>query len=894
LRILPLEEDTVKEYIASLNNPVLMNLLSDPNMLMMLRNPMLLTMFCNSFDAEGYDLDLNGETLTLTPGELIEHCVVAQLRKSGSRNLRTFFDILCLFPMVIADMYYKGTLRNMSVSRIELSKALTSLLQNLDTDTLEAFYLPEYADKWQLDDTSNEEFDSLMTFLREHKPLEIRNEFGIFERVMSKVLQFFTMDDERSRIGGNSYRFDHQTSFNWYISYGIYIMAELMPQRFNEIIRDLTDGVDLSMEKTDDFEEQSEFIFDLIRDYAEDEDYRHFAAKLHNVHFKRRTSRIYHIAVNCISLFDKADVSDEEYANEVASFCFSLFGLGKRNTPPGMNEEDIVRKYGEKLETVKKKAARIKNEEDRNVCLAKIYTIEGAYNLALFRLYKASHKDSEETWEVLKNYALQAGEFQKKALKIREDVIANGSGKYTDEMKNRIAYSYTSLGTVAYNLKEFEKSVEYHKKALALREEIAGDPGIAEWIRKDAKLSESVNLSRINGSTMARGNLTKEELLEIFKREDLLSETRIETEMIDRVKTFAKEITFIQDEEVLDKAYATYELLFDAYAKMFGFQSPELIKAGNSLDALRYEFNPVLSANEKIDRFIKSDAFQTVVKIFNDGNEMTDLEKLNEFADHWDYRRKMASGGERQAIQTEDPFVAEHREEIIRSFRKLGMLDEKKEDFPVPDYILPLGGFGASNLKRLELAKKIHDMYPDQNVRVVALSSQRPLTDPNEFDAIKDFAPDAKTEFEEVDEAMKCAFRLTNPPVLETHNEPGTREYWTLSRYQSENPAQIFDNLSAPCTDPNRQRANTADTFRHFLKCFDVKKGSIIFLVSTSLYEPYQTFTILPDAIEAGVKLTFIGGAYKEHDEEIIATLCLCDLKSAVNAMASFRRRFPK
>ena len=185
-------------------------------------------------------------------------------------------------------------------------------------------------------------------------------------------------------------------------------------------------------------------------------------------------------------------------------------------------------------------------------------------------------------------------------------------------------------------------------------------------------------------------------------------------------------------------------------------------------------------------------------------------------------------------------------------------------------------------------------MYPDQNVRVVALSSQRPLTDPNEFDAIKDFAPDAKTEFEEVDEAMKCAFRLTNPPVLETHNEPGTREYWTLSRYQSENPAQIFDNLSAPCTDPNRQRANTADTFRHFLNCFEVKKGSVIFLVSTSLYEPYQTFTILPDAIEAGVKLTFIGGAYKEHDDEILATLCLCDLKSAVNAMANFRKRFPK
>ena len=69
-------------------------------------------------------------------------------------------------------------------------------------------------------------------------------------------------------------------------------------------------------------------------------------------------------------------------------------------------------------------------------------------------------------------------------------------------------------------------------------------------------------------------------------------------------------------------------------------------------------------------------------------------------------------------------------------------------------------------------------------------------------------------------------------------------------------------------------------------------QGSRIFLISTALYEPYQTYSLLPLAIEYGVELNFIGCDYKKSDDEILATLCLQDLKSAINAMNQFMEKY--
>lgn len=889
LKMLPLEETTVKNYIAGYNKGQLLPLLSDANMLVMLRNPMLLTMFCNSFDANSYDFHLDINQSLLTPGELIEKCVLAQLKKTDSVHIRTLFTTLCLFPMAVADMYYNNGLNNMVTSRIDLTKAVNSLLTSFDIDNLEAFYLLEYADKWNVDVT-DEEMQDLIDFLRERKPLAVRNEMSSFERIMSKVLQFFTVDAERSRVGGGLYRFDHQTSLNWYISYGIYTMAELWPERFSEILAIITDNVDLTSENTDDYEEQSEFIFDLIRDYGEDETYRRFANKLFTRHFAIKTSRLYDIATGCISLYDKSNVSDEEYANDVASFCYSLYSLGNR-TPASMDENDIVEKYGLKLNDAIKRAEKIKDEEYRAVTIAKINTIQGALCLGKYRLYNRAHK--EKTPEVqahLRELALQAQEYQMKALKTREDIIKNGSGKYRNDMRGRIAHSYTSLGTISFYLNDFDKSIEYHALAYRARKELAEDASVEPELRDDASLRVAINLNRINGSMLRKGDLSRTEIMDIFDREILLADTnKIEPEMLNQVRNLEKEIKLLgNDRELITKAKEVYQHISDAFSHMFGYLSDDLTAIGKEIAICENRLEEIKTAKDNIRTFIDSESFQKIVRIFNNGDPIHDMKRINELAEHWDYRKKLASGGERQQVNREEEFVEQHRDELIGCFRQLGMLDEKTDIPLVPDYILPLGGFGSSNLRRCLLARKTSDRYPDKEIKVIALSSHRKIVQEGEFESMKDFAPDAQTEFEEMDMAMRKAYDLTEVESTETHNEPETRDYWSLIRYTSDNKLRSYYSLSAPCYDENRNRANTVDTFIHFLKCFEVEKGSIVFLLSTALYEPYQLYSLLPKAIEYGVKLFFVGGSYKLNDDEILATLCLQDLKSAVNAMNEF------
>ncbi len=888
IKLLPLDQKVVKDYIASYNNPQLLPLLSDANMLVMLRNPMLLTMFCNSFDESNYDFHLDSQDL-LTPGELIEKCVTAQLRKTDTVNIRTFFTTMCLFPMAVADMYYRNSLLNMMTSRIDLTKAVTSLMGSFDVDSLEAFYLLEYADKWELDIT-NEEMDELISFLRNKKPLEIRNELTDFERIMSRVLQFFTVDAERSRVGGGIYRFDHQTSLNWYISYGIYIMAELWPERFSEIITEITDNVDITSENTDDYEEQSESIFDFIRDSDTDETYRKFANQLFTRHFAIKTSRLYDIATGCISLYDKADVSDEDYANDVASFCYSLYSLDDR-TPASLNENDIVEEYGRKLDQVLKRAARIKDEETKAVTIAKINTIQGALCLGKYRLYNKAHEEkTDEVKQHLTELAKEAEQFQIRALTTREDVIVNGSGRYKNDMRGRIAHSYTSLGTINFYLRDYDKSIEYHKLAYDTRLELSNDESVPDDIRDDSRLRLSINLNRINGSLLQKGNVSADTLNEIFDREILLAETnKIEPEMKAQVRNFAREARLVAGyPDLHDKARDVYMHISDAYGRMFGYQSDALNNIWALLEYYKVKPDVINDYKNEIHRFINSEAFQTIVRIFNDGKELTDIKEINELADHWDYRRKMADGGERQAITTEDPFVNEHREQIISCFRELGMLDEKKDIPLTPDFVLPLGGYGTSNLRRCQLARQTSDRYPDKTLTIVALSSQRPITQKEEIECIACFAPGAQTEFEEMDMAMRNAYELNEVTSEKEHFKNNERKYWKLTSYKSDDPLRSYYNLSAPCNDESRIRANTIDTFNHFLKSFDVKVGSTVFLLSTALYEPYQTYSLLPAAIEYGVRLFFVGGSYKNNDDEILATLCLVDLKSAVNAMYNF------
>ena len=885
LKMLPLDEETVRNYITSFSNKnEITDLISNANMLMMLNNPMLLTMFCNSFDAADYNKETDGKLDDLTPGELIEKCVTAQLRNTHSVSARQFFMTLCLFPMSIAAMYYDDKVTNMAVSRMDLRKAVIEVMKSMDISVCEE-YLFEYCDKWGME-LGEDEYEELLQFLQEAKPVSVNKEMTAFENVMSTVLEFFNSDNEKSRVGGSAYHFAHQTSFNWFIAYGIYRMAELMPERFETILDVITENMDSGSESSDDYEEQGELLFDLIRDSLKSETYRKFIRRLHEIHFQRRTPRIYDIATDCIRIFDASKVSDEEYSDAVASCCFSLYS----NTPKSKDIDKTLEIYGKKLEPVLKRAERIKDPEVRAIRIAKINTIQGAWCLGM-RTRAAKRKEPKE---VLHGWAKKAEEYHNKALITRNNLLMNEETDYRYELMRLIPYCYTELGTDKFYQADYDTAVIYQTMAYEMRKEISEDETYPEEIRHSCHDNLPVNLNRINGGLLRmKDRLTSEDVKQIFKRELEITDTDIVSEIKDQINHFKDEIDLIGlNKELFAMAKEIYEKISLNYVRRFGYLNDKVIEVREKLALAEYKISEVTRRIKEAEALIASEPFQTIVRLFNNGEAEYDIEKINALAENWDYRKKMANGGERQDITVEDPFVGQHRDIIIDCFRKLDLLDDPVNLPEKADYVLPLGGYGNSNYRRCELAEKLVSSLGETPLKIVALSCFRDIEKEDEFNSIRHFAPSARTEFDEMDMAMRKAFGLSQIVNRLEEGTPGTKEYWCQLEYESDDIYREYYNLSAPCKDPNRTRANTIATFEHFLDRFHIKRGTNVVLVSTSLYRIYQTYSLLPAAIEHGVNLSYIGCYYHKNDDDILATLCLCELKGGVNSIYNLMKKY--
>ena len=74
-------------------------------------------------------------------------------------------------------------------------------------------------------------------------------------------------------------------------------------------------------------------------------------------------------------------------------------------------------------------------------------------------------------------------------------------------------------------------------------------------------------------------------MLELFAREELLSNTEIEEELIAQARNFAQEIEYInRDETCLRRAKEVYEKINSAYIRMFGYQSDVLKELESRLE----------------------------------------------------------------------------------------------------------------------------------------------------------------------------------------------------------------------------------------------------------------------------------------------------------------------
>lgn len=80
-------------------------------------------------------------------------------------------------------------------------------------------------------------------------------------------------------------------------------------------------------------------------------------------------------------------------------------------------------------------------------------------------------------------------------------------------------------------------------------------------------------------------------------------------------------------------------------------------------------------------------------------------------------------------------------------------------------------------------------------------------------------------------------FGVSQPETSTKTINENINSSWAITRYRNIIPITI---LAAPSSEPEKRRANTADTFVFWEKLKDKQKGKQLLLVTSQIYVPYQ------------------------------------------------------
>lgn len=264
------------------------------------------------------------------------------------------------------------------------------------------------------------------------------------------------------------------------------------------------------------------------------------------------------------------------------------------------------------------------------------------------------------------------------------------------------------------------------------------------------------------------------------------------------------------------------------------------------MNTFQYEKNMGIS---EISKMVK-DWFSTpelieLIRSFG-GNYISDatlekqIGKLLEFSDVWDFRNKQKKepGSSENARWTiADNGLNEKQKNLtLDAAKKLGLIGCTVPSRKEYDYIFVLGGARMSCLFRMRYAKEICNQYGVFAKSIVGLSGMREIME-SERHATDTYAPDARTEFDLMVSAVEKVFGSLEIMERQGHISENSNESWALLRYSYNIPIIL---LAAPSGEPDKRRANTADTFSFFRECFDIEEGKNILLVASQIYVPYQ------------------------------------------------------
>ena len=184
------------------------------------------------------------------------------------------------------------------------------------------------------------------------------------------------------------------------------------------------------------------------------------------------------------------------------------------------------------------------------------------------------------------------------------------------------------------------------------------------------------------------------------------------------------------------------------------------------------------------------------------------------------------------------------------------LIEELKKEF---DYIIALGGARFSCLYR---PKYVHDLIYSYGIKtkaVVLLSGMRPISD-SERIATDTYAPHANTEYELINAGAEQTFNLSKNYKEEIYQNENPNKGWAVRTYDIISGMIPVYSVSGPSSEPEKRRANSADTYKFFLDRYNVHKGQKLLLVTSQIYVPYQQLEALRTlALPRGLYIETVG-----------------------------------
>ncbi len=119
-----------------------------------------------------------------------------------------------------------------------------------------------------------------------------------------------------------------------------------------------------------------------------------------------------------------------------------------------------------------------------------------------------------------------------------------------------------------------------------------------------------------------------------------------------------------------------------------------------------------------------------------------------------------------------------------------------------------------------------------------ACSGRRPVVD-TERAATDTYAPGAETEYDLMNAGAEQVFHLKRNYHEERYYNENKNLEWAIRRYDAEIGIPVVS-ISGPSSEPEKRRANSADTYRFFMEKYCMEPGRKLLLVTSQIYVPYQ------------------------------------------------------